>query len=115
MRRKAASPIVLISAARTPPKDTTLRVNKLITIIAPPHPGITPNKEQIGTSNFLFCKKYKQITHAKHAHTTHTTSLTVTPTFLKGRQNVDKTCAYNDFSEDISEVLRKVLDTFFLQ
>ena len=56
MRRKAASPIVLISAARTPPKDTTLRVNKLITIIAPPHPGITPNKEQIGTSNFLFCK-----------------------------------------------------------
>ena len=55
MRRKAASPIVLISA-RELSKETTFLVNKLFTIIAPPQPGITCFVEQMGISNFLFCK-----------------------------------------------------------
>ena len=54
IRRKAASPIVDINAAKTAPKETTPLVNKLITIIAPPHPGIAPRNALIGISNFLF-------------------------------------------------------------
>jgi|TARA_A100001015_G_scaffold149712_1_gene166065 hypothetical protein len=56
MSKKAASPIVLISAANTAPKETIPLVNKLITIIAPPHPGIAPKKEHIGISKRLLFK-----------------------------------------------------------
>ena len=50
INKKAASPIVAIKAANTEPKDTTPLVYKLITIIAPPQPGITPKKALVGIS-----------------------------------------------------------------
>ena len=58
---KAASPIVLIRVARTELNETIPRVYILITIIAPPQPGITPNNAQIGISNFEFFLIYSGI------------------------------------------------------
>ena len=46
--------MVLIKVASTELKETTPRVYMLMTMIAPPHPGIAPKKAQIGISNFEF-------------------------------------------------------------
>ena len=56
--RNAASPIVAVNTATKDPKDILPCIYCVTTIIAPPQPGIAPNKDAIGTWNFLvFSKK----------------------------------------------------------
>ena len=57
INKKAASPMVATRVAKIALKEIAPLTYKVITMIAPPHPGRTPKNAAIKISNFLcLCK-----------------------------------------------------------